>query len=300
DNATVLQGFRGGKPKTAWVIDYPIFERIYYDLVAGFDVFGNVTHQAATRLYMGHLRMQSENNFLAFLPRERRKPVRASWYVGATHQPEYLIADRLRSLQRDTQVPFASDDVVVELLAEIEAHDSAVAGPPDRLNGCLGEGCSGLEGVSALEVQLRGIAGGRGLFVAPLPEVSLLVVRGGAADGSDLVYSMIHNRAHTNVAHMLRESARLLPAEDTLSILPGHVGSYPNFAFVVQIADLPAFVAGVKALGAGANLSSLVARYGLRRTDARFWETLDWLNADRRRREPTTAGLYDIGRYEDP
>ena len=29
-------------PKTAWVMDYPIFERIYYDLVAGYDVFGNV------------------------------------------------------------------------------------------------------------------------------------------------------------------------------------------------------------------------------------------------------------------
>ena len=300
DNATVLRGFQGGTPKTAWIIDYPIFERIYYDLVAGFDAFGNVSHQAATRLYMDHLRMQSENNFLAFLPRERRKPIRASWYVGATRQPEYLIADRLRSLQRGTQVPFDTQDVVAELLVEIEAHNSGVAGPPDRLNGCRGKRCSGLEPPSAVETQLRGIAGGRGLFAAPLPEVSLLVVRGAGHGGSDLVYSMIHNRAHTNVAHMLRESARLVPAEDTLSILPGHVGSYPNFAFVVEAAELPAFVAEVRALGAGTGFSSLVARYGLRRTDARFWETLDWLDADRRRREPTTAGLYDIGRYEDP
>ena len=300
DNATVLKGFQGGEAKTAWIIDYPIFERIYYDLVAGFDVFGNVSHQAATRLYMDHLRMQSENNFLAFLPRERRKPVRASWYVGATHQPEYLISDRLRSLERGTQVRFATQDVVVELLAQIQAHDSAVSGPPDRLNGCLGERCSGFEAGSPVETQLRGIAGGRGLFVAPLPEVSLLVVRGGGEDGSDLVYSMIHNRAHTNVAHLLGEAARLVPAEDTLSILPGHVGSYPNFAFVVEAAALPAFVADVRALGTGETLSSLVARYGLRRSDARFWKTLDWLDADRRRREPTTAGLYDIGRYEDP
>ena len=52
NNATVIQGWKGGWPKTAWVMDYPIFERIYYDLVAGFDVFGNVAHQAATRLYI--------------------------------------------------------------------------------------------------------------------------------------------------------------------------------------------------------------------------------------------------------
>jgi hypothetical protein len=56
DNATVVRGFVGRVPKTAWVVDFPIFERIYYDLVAGYDVFGNLTHQAATRLYMDHLR----------------------------------------------------------------------------------------------------------------------------------------------------------------------------------------------------------------------------------------------------
>ena len=45
DNAFVLRGAIGGIPKTAWVLDYPIFERMYYDLVAGFDVYGNVVHQ---------------------------------------------------------------------------------------------------------------------------------------------------------------------------------------------------------------------------------------------------------------
>jgi hypothetical protein len=74
----------GEIPKTAWVMDFPIFERIYYDLVAGFDIFGNVAHQVATRLYMDHLRMQSENLFLGFLPADRREAIRASWYRGAT------------------------------------------------------------------------------------------------------------------------------------------------------------------------------------------------------------------------
>ena len=50
----------------------PIFERLYYALVADFDVFGNVTHQISTRLYMDFLRMQSETLYLGFLPPERR------------------------------------------------------------------------------------------------------------------------------------------------------------------------------------------------------------------------------------
>ena len=94
DNATVVQGFVGETPKTAWVMDYPIFERIYYDLVAGFDIFGNVAHQVSTRLYMDHLRMQSENLFLGFLPADRREEIRASWYVGATRQLDYAVVNR--------------------------------------------------------------------------------------------------------------------------------------------------------------------------------------------------------------
>ena len=39
DSATVVKGLVGDQPKTAWVIGYPLFERIYYLLVAGYDVY---------------------------------------------------------------------------------------------------------------------------------------------------------------------------------------------------------------------------------------------------------------------
>ncbi|MGB1141734.1 MAG: fatty acid cis/trans isomerase, partial [Halioglobus sp.] len=67
DSATVVKGFVGRQPKTAWVIDYSLLERIHYLLVAGFDVYGNVGHQLETRLYMDFLRMEGEQNFLFFL-----------------------------------------------------------------------------------------------------------------------------------------------------------------------------------------------------------------------------------------
>ena len=46
DSATVLTGLIGEPPKTAWLIGYTLFERIYYLLVAGYDVYGNVSHAA--------------------------------------------------------------------------------------------------------------------------------------------------------------------------------------------------------------------------------------------------------------
>jgi hypothetical protein len=41
----------------------------------------------------------------------------------------------------------------------------------------------------------------------------------------------------------------------------------------------------------------VVERYGIRRTDARFWATSDWLREDLRRASPIEAGLYDLSRY---
>ena len=70
-----------------------------------------------------------------------------------------------------------------------------------------------------------------------LPQVAFLRVRVGppARLGcSDLLYSLVHNDAHTNVAFMFGEDKRRLPEDDTLSVVRGHFGSYPNFIFEVE------------------------------------------------------------------
>ena len=59
-----------------------LMERIYYALVAGFDVYGTMGHQLAVRLYMDILRVEGETYFLNFLPREKRKEIMQSWYQG--------------------------------------------------------------------------------------------------------------------------------------------------------------------------------------------------------------------------
>src|SRR5690606_12932578 len=66
DSASVGRGLVGPDPKTAWVINYPLLERIHYLLVAGFDVYGNVSHQLLSRLYMDFLRIEGEMSFVGF------------------------------------------------------------------------------------------------------------------------------------------------------------------------------------------------------------------------------------------
>ena len=300
DNATVVRGFVGGMPKTAWVLDYPIFERLYYDLVAGFDVFGSTSHQVATRLYMDHLRMQSENLFLGFLPAKQREEIRASWYVGATHQLGYFFANRLHALDHGTQIPFKSSDVKAELLEQILARTPAVSGPPDSLNRCAQPPCVRADATPEerlVETELQRLADVKGAWVAALPQVSLLRVRVDATGTRDLVYSLIHNDAHTNVAFMYGEDTRRVPADDTVTVVRGSFGSYPNFFLTVDAERAAEFVAALRAVGKAADFERVVDRYGIRRTDARFWSTSDWLREDFRRARPIEAGLYDLGRY---
>ena len=300
DNATVVRGFVGELPKTAWVIDYPIFERLYYDLVAGFNVFGNVAHQVSTRLYMDHLRMQSENLFLGFLPEQDREPIRASWYVGATHQLDYFFADRLHGLDHATQIRFKPGDVKAQLLEQILARNAAVAGPPDTLNRCAKPPCERADASPEerrVETELQRLASVKGAWVAPLPEVSLLRVRVDETGTRDLVYSLIHDDAHKNVAFMFGEDERRITADDTVTVVRGQFGSYPNFFFCVELARTGEFVDALREVGTPSQFETFVDRYGIRRTDARFWATSDWLRDDLRRAQPIEAGIYDFGRY---
>jgi hypothetical protein len=303
DNATVVRGFVGEIPETAWVIDYPILERIYYNLVAGFDVFGNVGHQLATRLYMDHLRMQSENLFLGFLPADQREEIRASWYVGASRQVGYRHIDRIRSAGHGTRIRYDTRDVKAELLERILARNADVAGPPDGLNRCQAPPCDRPD-ATAVELRaeraLRRLTGVRGAWVATLPELSLLRVGGNRDGARAALYALVRNAAHTNVASLFEEDERREPEKDTLTVVRGSLGSYPNFTFDVDVSDIDAFVRTLLAVQDAGDVEVLVTRWGVRRTSPRFWRTFDWIHEYARRRNPTEAGLFDLGRYANP
>ena len=300
DNAEVVKGFVGEIPKTAWVMDYPIFERIYYNLVAGYDVYGKLSHQVATRLYMDHLRMQSENLFLMLLPSADREAIRASWYVGATRQMDYFLVNALHAKDHGTQVKFTTDDPKRELIEQLIARSPVVAGPADTLNRCAAPPCDRPDATPAertAERALQRIAAVKGPWVQLLPEVMFLRVRVDETGSKDLLYSLVHNAAHTNVAFMFGEDKRRLPADDTVSVVRGAFGSYPNFFLEVGGHEVDAFVEDLQALTKQTDLDLFVAAHGIRRTDPRFWTMSDWLRAELRKRSPTEAGLYDLGRY---
>ncbi|SDX66203.1 Fatty acid cis/trans isomerase (CTI) [Albimonas donghaensis] len=315
DNASVLPGFVGTPPETAWVLDYPTFERIVYDLVTGYDVFGSVETQLTTRLYMDHLRREAENLFLAFMPADARRGIHAEWYRGPLSDLHASGRERRPAERLPTAVRYATDAPKDELLARIEARGETrgeardEAGAPaarrgDPLNRCQGAACAGLPEV---ERALARIAGEGGDWVRWLPDLSVLRVTGapsapGAPDAPDgaRVFTLFHDKAHTNVGLMLAETLRREPERDRLTIIAGQVGSYPNLFFEVDAADLGGFVAELSAMRSEADWLEVVARHGVRRMSERFWAVADALTDDMLRRDPLQAGLLDLNRYLDP
>jgi hypothetical protein len=112
-------------------------------------------------------------------------------------------------------------------------------------------------------------------------------------------FTLIANRAHSNVAQLFDEAERRLPDEDDLTLAHGFIGAYPNAFFSLDVDQLPGFVAAVRGLASEADYGALLARHGVRRTDARFWAHSDELHAAYRRWAPREAGLFDYNRFEN-
>jgi hypothetical protein len=295
DSASLSDGLVGGPPQTAWAIDYPLFERLHYLLVAGFNVFGSVQHQAAARLYMSHLRNEAENNFLSFLPARTRPAVFRHWNRGRGAGLKAAWKNPYFGYGKDSAVAFATGEPKAELFDLVRERLGAMAGPPDLLNDCRQPPCD-RPGASPLEIEaerrLRGLAHLQGGGIRYLPELSYIRV-------GDAVYSLARNKGLLNVSFMFRETSRRVPAEDTLTIVPGFIGSYPNYFFDVPPEQLAEFVQRIKRLSGEADAAALAESYGVRRTSGRFWEYSDFFNRRYRERNPVTAGIFDLNRYEN-
>jgi hypothetical protein len=285
DSATVLQGLVGEPPQTAWLIDYPIFERIHYLLVAGFDVYGTASHQAMTRLYMDFLRMESEMNFLAFLPQAQRKAEVAHWYRGADKDVQAYLDAYFEHEVLPPLYAFKTDSPKAELFAALKARMAKVLNHRYDLNE------SGLSTGSVAELQKLNHV--RGVAASIVPQAIIIKVQDHG------LFTLLSNSAYTNISSMFDEEDRRLIDEDTLTIANGIIGSYPNEFMLLKQTEIPEFVNQVEQLRTEEDYSRLLDRFGVRRTDARFWEISDQVLNDYRRSEPIASGVLDYSRYDN-
>jgi len=305
DNATVVRGFAGAVPKTLWVMDYPMLERTYYELVVNFNVFGTAAHQAETRLYFDLIRSGGENNFLHFMPADVRTAMRDSWYQGSEAQLKVANTYEIVNEDLPVQIAYRTSDPKAEFVARVSAHLESAAGSADVLNRCKQPPCY-RSGASAAERQaeasLQTLASKPAAldtmrFIDFMPDVSFLRVSTGKPD-QDLAYTLVRNKTHSNVAFMLDEETRREPDKDTLTVYRGLLGSYPNFMFNVPLDRVGEFTAALQAVRSREHFMTVVSSYGLSRTHPQIWTHFHWFVEYLRRTSPVEAGVYDMNRYK--
>ncbi len=286
DTASVVKGFVGDIPKTAWVIGYPLLERIHYLLVSGYDVYGSVSHQLVSRLYMDFLRMDGEFNFLMYMPPETRVELRDYWYRDARNASKDAFFGDKGIVNQPSSIAFKTSDPKREFLTSMR----------NRIHGADAKPYNYHPGASATMVsafdELQSNVGAHNNF---MPHVSFVNVIG---PGRDQVYSFIRNTGYSNIAQLFRESERIIPSESSLTVVRGFIGAYPNYFFQVAESQITLFADDIAAIKSKADYEALVEHYGVHRNAPWFWRVSDKFHKMQREQDPMNAGLMDYNRYQ--
>ena len=295
DTASVVKGFIGETPKTAWFITYSLLERIHYLLVANFDVYGAASHQLESRLYMDFLRMEGELNFLMFLPSNERQALWDYWYRDApdsSREHPFVHSD---AMQRETALTYVTDDPKAEFLGWMR----------ERLHGAIAESFDYHRSASpAMAEAFDTLVQSRGTHNSFLPAVSFVNVIGTGRDrsgrdrsGRDEAYTLLHDAGYSNIAQLFGEDKRRLPKEDAVTVVAGLIGAHPNLFFQVHEKQIPLFVSDILALHNTESLALLQQRYGVRRNSPWFWAVSDRMHTLYREQDGLAAGVLDYNRY---
>ena len=303
DSASVHKGVLGNLPRTMWVMDYPLLERVYYALVAGFDVYGTVGHQLAIRLYMDGLRLEGESYFLSLMPAEKRREMIESWYKGVKPKNiPYYDAGISQKINFNTDNP--KQEFIEQLInRHILAETGISFDPVNYLS--AGEEYPPLpdeyENLEDYLQALRAVSKPGTSFFSLVNDFNANVVYIRIRDdsGDDVVVSMIINRWHDNVVFLFDEKKSLRPDKDNADFIRGFHGSYPNYLIDIHQNDLPDFfdiLANLDKIGMDKGLQRL-EKYFVNRADKDFWEHYDWFQDRFNKEQPVHSGLFDLNRY---
>ncbi|NOZ53806.1 MAG: fatty acid cis/trans isomerase [Gammaproteobacteria bacterium] len=304
DSGSVAYGLVGSNPETAWVIDYPLFERIHYLLVAGFNVFGNVGHRMSTRIYMDFLRMEGEDYFLAFLPAKQRKEIRDSWYLGQRRSIETLFAAPQAWLNTEAVIGYQTNDPQAELYRNIKSRLADVAQYARAMNHCGSINCKKASAEIAAKRAGRAmekITRLQGENLYAFPDVAFVRVRTDKPE-EDFAYTLIRNKAYKNVTSFLadeHERDRADIDKDSMTVVKWLEGAYPNFFFSVALSEIEIFTKHCASIRSNEDYKKFVDRYGVRRTNPAFWELADWFQDEYARNKLISSGLFDLNRYQN-
>ncbi len=333
ESASVNRGGIGGLPKTIWVVDYHLLEELYYNLVAGFEVFAGNFHRVRTRIHMDGSRLNGQDLFLAFLPQDPRMELRNFWHLktpttwwqglGSTvSKPDYselpwksVPSVAFSDLEIKNLDKSASGEKLPKLSLAFRLQEKLVNDWMDLIKSVKGKApemdldcCSSptgsqqdLENKSNIDLQFRKISRLKSVHAGRLPDV--MYVRVKKLFGSDLTYSIITNKEHYNLDHMFEEKVRRSYRDDYLTVHRGFVGSHPNIFLEIPEGELASFVDEISSILKNTDEKSEIwkkfysSKWIVSRFNPKFWETYDFFNQAYLKYDKEESGIIDLTRY---
>ncbi|AIS58121.1 fatty acid cis/trans isomerase [Vibrio coralliilyticus] len=289
DSASVVQGLVGKPPKTAWVLDYALIERIHYLLVAGFDVYGNFGHQLMTRMFMDFLRLEGESNFVALLPRDIRHVEQSSWYQNQSPQLSDFLQRNIKPFDQPTQVPYQTDNPKQELYDILKTQLSPV------LSNRYAIEQTGFSTSNEMRLSTLDDIKGKGLLY--IPQIVMLLIE--SESGQEQLFTLLHNNAHTNISSLFDEEGNRDYENDDLTLVRGVIGSYPATYLSLHENEISQLIDMLKNIRSEEDYVKLLDRFAIRRSSDRFWPFSDKVHAWYKENQPVEFGLLDYNRFEN-
>lgn len=296
-NASAHQGPMGQFPETMWVLDYGNFERLYYDLVALFRPWGPVTHKVSTWRQMSHVRAHGEDLFLLFLPEEQRDPTRKKFTPGWARFTEIdMDGSGYPSGLRDLDGTRPLEDFVSRIVKHLGPKIAPVTNlDPDPLTAPAKTSPSP-KTEAEIEATLHDLTLDRGAIAADMPDVTWLLIDGGG--DKTLAYTVLANRVFASNSRLVGNFLPGLnrrPDDDSLSVVRGHIGAFPQLFLRVPREELSRSVAAMRK--SERDRAAVRTKFEIRRNTAAFWTFLDEAHTRQLAERPLESGIIDTSRY---
>jgi hypothetical protein len=297
NNASAHQGPMGQFPETMWVLDFGNFERLYYDLVVLYRPWGAITHKLSSWRQMSHVRSHGEDLFLLFLPEEHRDRIRKEFTPGWGRFTEVTMAGSgYPSAVRDLDPARVTQDFVSRVRGYLGAE---IAGTtpldPDPMSTPPAANTSNLRSRKDVEAALYELTLDRGKISDDLPDVTWVTVNAG---DESYDYTLLANRIFWSNSRVVGDALPGLsrrPELDSISVVRGHIGAFPQLFLRVPFEDVGRAVRAGR--GSREDRVAVRTKYEIRRNTAAFWSFLDGVHTRQLAANPLEAGIVDTSRY---
>jgi hypothetical protein len=332
DNAYVVEGrwVPFEFPKTINVFDLPSAESALYSAVINFDLYGpGIWSIFGAREQFGLTRVDTELNFLRFLPRKVRSSMWKSWYLGELSEerwkmenPDIAPDDTIELSKKrwkmedpniapddtiPTDIKYSTDDPKREFYERLLEYMGSRVNANDPIN----RPKAGDDADRITKALISIVAASREQeptwrkFKTFLPEaVFLRIDRSGQEPG---IYTMTHDRDYATKAFITTSLQDDIPGNAKVAILEGAYTAYPNFMFRINEDEIEKFAASLIDADTQKKFTAIVERWGIRRSSPDFWPVLNSVTAYVERTNPSgapqraggRAGTFDINRYKN-